>query len=83
MYRIAQDQTNSSLTHWASIKQIKWHFSPGHAPHFGGLWEAAVRSTKLLLKKTLGEHTLRWDELQTVLVGVVNSRPITVIDTPA
>ena len=85
MFQIAQDSSNASLIQWAFIKGIQWHFSPRRAPHFGGLWEVAVRSMKTLLRKTMGEHVLGWDELLTVLTSaeaVMNSRPIAIIDTP-
>ena len=85
MFQIAQDSSNASLIQWAFIKGIQWHFSLGLAPHFGGLWEAAVCIMKTLLRKTMGEHVLRWDELLTVLTSaeaVINSRPIAIIDTP-
>ena len=52
---------------------------PPRAPHFGGLWEAAVKAMKLHLRKTISPHHLRWDELYTVLTqaeATLNSRPI-------
>lgn len=52
---------------------------PARAPHFGGLWEAAVRSLKLLLKKTLGERLLNFEQLTTLVAAaeaVLNSRPL-------
>ena len=85
MYQLAQDRSSAALIQWASTKSIQWHFSPGRAPHFGGLWEAAVHSMKTLLRITIGEHVLHWDELLTVLTSVeavMNSRPIAIIDTP-
>ncbi|XP_052567338.1 uncharacterized protein LOC120430428 [Culex pipiens pallens] len=63
-----------------SNQGIKWHFNPPSAPHFGGLWEAAVRSTKKLLLKTIGETPVTAEDLNTLLVqveGCLNSRPLT------
>lgn len=57
-----------------------WHFNPPSAPHFGGLWEAAVKSMKKLLVRTVGVHTLTFEELATVVCrieSVLNSRPLT------
>lgn len=30
---------------------IDWHFIPASSPHFGGLWEAGVKSMKYHLKR--------------------------------
>jgi len=59
---------------------VEWHFNPPSAPHFGGLWEAAVRSTKRLLVRVIGTHVLTFEEFTTVLTrieAVLNSRPLT------
>ena len=56
-----------------------WHFIPPHSPNFGGLWEAGVKSVKYHLKRVIGETTLTYEELATVLAQVescLNSRPI-------
>ncbi|XP_039315440.1 uncharacterized protein LOC113004411 [Solenopsis invicta] len=58
---------------------ISWHFIPPAAPHFGGLWEAGVRSVKHHLRRVVGAHTLTFEELSTLLCGVeacLNSRPL-------
>lgn len=58
---------------------IQWKFIPPHAPHFGGLWEAGVRSVKQHLRRVLGSHTLTFEEFSTLLCQIeacLNSRPI-------
>lgn len=58
---------------------ITWHFIPPRAPHFGGLWEAAVKSVKQHLSRTVANINLTYDEMYTVLVQIeacINSRPL-------
>lgn len=78
-----QHQLSSHL----STLGIKWHFNPPSSPHFGGLWEAGVKSVKTLLYKTLGTHRLTYEELVTYLAKIeatLNSRPLGAMsDDPA
>lgn len=63
----------------AEQEQIKWAFNPLSAPHFGGLWEAGVKSMKTHLKRVVGAQILTWEEFTTVLAqieAVLNSRPL-------
>ena len=72
-------ETRNSISHYCTSSSIEWHFIPPRAPHFGGLWEAGVRSMKTLLRKLITPHHLRFDELYTILTeveAVLNSRPI-------
>lgn len=60
--------------------QIKFHFLPPRSPNFGGLWEAAVKSTKHHLKRVLNQRHLTYEEFYSILTqveAVLKSRPIT------
>lgn len=58
---------------------IRWHFIPPGSPHFGGLWEAGVKSVKYHLRRIIGEHKLTFEEMSTLLCQIeacLNSRPL-------
>lgn len=38
--------TRDAISDQCTTKGITWHFSPKRAPHFGGLWKAAVKAFK-------------------------------------
>ncbi|XP_011875823.1 PREDICTED: uncharacterized protein LOC105570743, partial [Vollenhovia emeryi] len=57
----------------------QWQFNPPAAPHFGGKWEAGVKSVKFHLKRVIGENRLTYEEMATLLTqieAVLNSRPL-------
>lgn len=57
-----------------------WHFNPPAAPHFGGLWEAAIKSFKFHLKRVIGIQVLTYEEFLTLaarIESILNSRPLT------
>lgn len=59
---------------------MTWHFIPPYSPHFGGLWEAGVKSVKLLLKRVIANTILTFEEMYSLLVqieAILNSRPLT------
>jgi len=58
---------------------VQWHFMPPAAPHFGGLWEAGVKSFKFHLRQVIGSRTLSKAEFATILCQIeacLNSRLI-------
>ncbi|XP_059217632.1 uncharacterized protein LOC131994772 [Stomoxys calcitrans] len=70
---------NANLTETLENHQVKWHFIPPASPHFGGLWEAAVKFMKYHLKRIIGETKMTYEEMSTLLAqieAVLNSRPI-------
>lgn len=42
---------------------VEWHFNPPSAPHFGGIWEAGVKSVKYHLRRVTGNAHLSYEEL--------------------
>ncbi|XP_053964104.1 uncharacterized protein LOC128867038 [Anastrepha ludens] len=57
---------------------VEWKFIPPRSPHFGGLWESAVKQAKHYLRRAVGVHILTFDELYTICCqteAMINSRP--------
>ena len=69
---------------WLEKEEIKWHFQPPRAPHFGGSHESLVKSTKRILYRALNTEKLVHkfpspETLQTLLfevAGMLNTRPL-------
>lgn len=56
-----------------------WHLIPPGSPHFGGLWEAGVKSVKHHLRRIVGIQRLTFEEMATTLAEIeacLNSRPM-------
>ncbi|XP_071874211.2 uncharacterized protein [Bombus fervidus] len=65
-------------------RKIQWHFNPPNSPHFGGLWEAAVKSFKRHLICVVGTEVLTYEHLNTLVIeieAILNSRLITPISS--
>lgn len=71
---------NSNLEYEVAQEGIEFTFSPPYSPHFNGIAEAAVRSTKHHLKRLLELAHFTYEEMTTCLAqieAVLNSRPLT------
>ena len=77
-------KSQNAVNRYCTTQHIKWTHTRARSPHFGGLWEAAVKSMKLLLAKVVGSHNLFIDELYSITVeieAILNSRPLTPLDS--
>ncbi|XP_035230220.1 uncharacterized protein LOC118202177 [Stegodyphus dumicola] len=70
---------NEAVAHHLTQASMEWHFIPPASPHFGGILEAAIKSTKYHCKRVIGETLLTFEELTTLLAQIealLNSRPL-------
>ncbi|XP_075163329.1 uncharacterized protein LOC142235964 [Haematobia irritans] len=82
-YKAFQKTVNRSIADKYNLHGFSWHFIPPHAPHMGGLWEAAVKSMKSHLRKVAANIKFTFEEFSTLLVrieSILNSRPISPIN---
>ncbi|XP_058447612.1 uncharacterized protein LOC131427994 [Malaya genurostris] len=59
---------------------IKFRFIPARSPHFGGLWEAGIKSFKYHFRRIMGCKAFTMDQFVTVVTqieAILNSRPLT------
>ena len=79
---LSQQKTVTAVSEFCTSHRIEWRFIPGRTPHFCGLWEVAVKSTKKHLRRNV---RLTFEELTTVLTQIetcLNSRPMVPFDLP-
>lgn len=77
--RLWKQQIDEEIQPWLVNRAITWHFIPPASPHFGGIWEAGVKSIKYHLKRICGDLSYTYEEWSTTLIeieGILNSRPL-------
>ncbi|UYV61846.1 hypothetical protein LAZ67_1006840 [Cordylochernes scorpioides] len=65
-----------------NLHKISWKFIPPTAAWWGGWWERLIRSIKDLLVRILGDSSVYYEEMSTILCdaeATINSRPLTYI----
>ena len=78
--QIESVEHNKTVENYLTKKGITWHFMPLRAPHFGGLWEASVKSFKLHFTRVTGNSLLTYEQLHTYVTeieAILNSRALT------
>ncbi|CAG7828452.1 unnamed protein product, partial [Allacma fusca] len=78
LWRSAEFQ--GDIGNFLATKSITWHLNPPASPHFGGLWEAAIRMMKNHLVRAVGTTVFNYEDMYTILTQVeacMNSRPLT------
>ncbi|XP_043947299.1 uncharacterized protein LOC122817915 [Drosophila biarmipes] len=74
------EKTQTAIQKCCAADFISFRFISPSVPHFGGLWEAAVKSANGLLIRSFLSTKFTYEELTTVVVeieAILNSRPIT------
>lgn len=80
LYEFFRNKTSSkSIQEFLSQNETTWKFIPPRSPHWGGLWESAIKSAKYHMRRIIGNSNLTFEEFSTVLCqieAVLNSRPL-------
>lgn len=84
LFYIEKSGIHKELAEALATNGTTWHFIPPHSPNFGGLWEAGVKAVKYHLRRVIGDTTLTYEELSTVLTQIeacLNSRPLSRLES--
>ncbi|GFX05359.1 integrase catalytic domain-containing protein [Trichonephila clavipes] len=55
---------------FSAEEEIEWNFIPPASPHFGGLWEANIKSMKRILLRVAKSAIMNFEELTTLMAQI-------------
>ena len=77
---LKDQQGEDDIRHFlATQHNLSWHNITAYSPHMGGLWEAAVKSMKIHLRRVMGVRRFTFEQLTTITCRIeacLNSRPL-------
>lgn len=77
-----QEDHKCRIANAFSEDKIEWHYIQPNTPHFGGLWEDAVKAFKKHIRRVAGNVIPSFKEVYTLMVqieAILNSRPLTAL----
>jgi hypothetical protein len=80
LQRVRKDER---FHHYLTNLEIKWRFNLSRAPWWGGQFERLIGLFKSAFYKSIGNGTLRWSELEEVVLDVevaLNNHPLTYLE---
>ncbi|XP_050313689.1 uncharacterized protein LOC126748481 [Anthonomus grandis grandis] len=73
---------SSKLETFTATQGIEFKFIPPRSPHWGGIWESAIKSVKYHIKRLIGESRMTYEQFSTILCeieAILNSRPLSAL----
>lgn len=67
---LKSERHKDPINNYLNSKGISWHFSPPRSPHFIGLWEAAVKSFKHHMHRTIGDTLFTAEVFNTYMIEI-------------
>ncbi|XP_066260985.1 uncharacterized protein [Euwallacea similis] len=70
---------SDSVINFLFTNQTQWKFIPPRSPHWGGIWESAIKNAKYHMVRIIGNAHFTLEELSTTLTqieAILNSRPL-------